>query len=262
MAVFRALTAQYTFKTNQRRSTISSDMMGSSCVMRENKYVQTFLTMTDEEPEALKRTIENGLETGVTRLQKNRTAAGKQKGSKDVESKHLETFLTRTIEEPGALKRTFNDFGTAVDGVLRNETIAACKQKGSTNVDKIVDKSVFLKRRSHGNPCSNAVSASALNSLFEYPRDGVIPMHLIYAGGRQRKGSVIEMGTRSLIGYESAQHERDSSCQNVDLNGHVKCPQNTESNRIRNHVSSSRTNNEFQSRVICCECKGVLESYV
>lgn len=218
MAVFRALTAQYTFKTNQRRSTITSDMMGSSCVMKENRYVQTSRAMIDEEPEALKNTL-NGL-------------------------------------------------GTVVSGVQRNKTTAAGKQQGSKDVDKGADKSLLLKHKSYGSPYSKAVSDSALNSLFQYPRDSSeIPMHWIYAGGRPRRGSVIEEGTRSTIGYKSVEHEIDSSCQRVDLNGHVKCLQTTELNRIQRRVYSSRTNiKEFQSRVTCritdCECKGVLESYV
>lgn len=218
MAVFRALTAQYTFKTNQRRSTITSDMMGSSCVIKENRYVQTSRAMIDEEPEALKNTL-NGL-------------------------------------------------GTVVSGVQRNKTTAAGKQQGSKDVDKGADKSLLLKHKSYGSPYSKAVSDSALNSLFQYPRDSSeIPMHWIYAGGRPRRGSVIEEGTRSTIGYKSVEHEIDSSCQRVDLNGHVKCLQTTELNRIQRRVYSSRTNiKEFQSRVTCritdCECKGVLESYV
>ena len=46
MTVFRALTAQYSFRPSRRSSAITSDMMGSSCVLKENKYVQTFVTMT------------------------------------------------------------------------------------------------------------------------------------------------------------------------------------------------------------------------
>jgi len=33
MTVFRALTAQYTFRSSRRSSAITSDMMGSSCVL-------------------------------------------------------------------------------------------------------------------------------------------------------------------------------------------------------------------------------------
>ena len=217
MVVFRALTAQYTFKTSQRRSTITSGMMDSSCVMKENKYVQTSRTMIGEEPEAL--------------------------------------------------KKTFHGLGTVVSGIQRNKTAAAGKQKGSKNFDKGADKSLLLKHRSHGSPYSKAVSDSALNSLFQYPRgSSEIFMQSIYAGGWPRKGSVIEVGTRSMIGYKSVKHKRDSSCQNVGLNGHVKCPQITESNRVQRRVSSSRINNELQSRVTCritdCECKGVVESCV
>lgn len=48
MAVFRALTAQYTFKASRRSSAITSDMMGSSYILKENKYVQTCGTMTEK----------------------------------------------------------------------------------------------------------------------------------------------------------------------------------------------------------------------
>lgn len=48
MTVFRALTAQYTFRSSRRSSAITSDMMGSSCVLKENKCVQTSVTMTEE----------------------------------------------------------------------------------------------------------------------------------------------------------------------------------------------------------------------
>ena len=48
MTVFRTLTAQYTFRSSRRSSAITSDMMGSSCVLKENKSVQTFITMTEE----------------------------------------------------------------------------------------------------------------------------------------------------------------------------------------------------------------------
>lgn len=48
MTVFRTLTAQYTFRSSRRSSAITSDMMGSSCVLKENKCVQTFITMTEE----------------------------------------------------------------------------------------------------------------------------------------------------------------------------------------------------------------------
>lgn len=48
MTVFRALTAQYTFRASRRSSAITSDMMASSCLLKENKCVQTSLTMTDE----------------------------------------------------------------------------------------------------------------------------------------------------------------------------------------------------------------------
>ena len=48
MTVFRTLTAQYTFRSSRRSSAITSDMMGSSCVQKENKYVQTLVTMTEE----------------------------------------------------------------------------------------------------------------------------------------------------------------------------------------------------------------------
>ena len=55
MTVFRALTAQYTFKSSRRSSAITSDMMGSSCVLKENKCVQTSVTMTEEY--AIERTV-------------------------------------------------------------------------------------------------------------------------------------------------------------------------------------------------------------
>ena len=48
MTVFRTLTAQYTFRSSRRSSAITSDMMGSSCVQKENKCVQTLITMTEE----------------------------------------------------------------------------------------------------------------------------------------------------------------------------------------------------------------------
>lgn len=48
MAVFRALTARYTFKSSRRSSAITSDMMGSSCILKENKCVQTCGTITEE----------------------------------------------------------------------------------------------------------------------------------------------------------------------------------------------------------------------
>lgn len=41
VSVFRAITSQYTFRPSRRSPTITSDMMGSSCILKENKYVQT-----------------------------------------------------------------------------------------------------------------------------------------------------------------------------------------------------------------------------
>ena len=52
MQVFRALTARYTFRSSRRSSALTSgDMMGSSYVMKENKYVQTCSAMNSEESE-------------------------------------------------------------------------------------------------------------------------------------------------------------------------------------------------------------------
>lgn len=66
MTVFRALTAQYTFRPSRRSSAITSDMMGSCCVLKENKSVQTCGTMTEEH--VRERTVNdlvNGPATGL-----------------------------------------------------------------------------------------------------------------------------------------------------------------------------------------------------
>ena len=79
MTVFRALTAQYTFKTSRRSSAITSDMMGSSCIMKESKYAQTSGIWTDERPEG-----SNGTWTAVDDIQGNNiTTARRNKISKD-----------------------------------------------------------------------------------------------------------------------------------------------------------------------------------
>lgn len=80
MTVFRALTAQYTFKTSRRSSAITSDIMGSSCIMKESKYVQTSGVWTVEQPEN-----SNGTWTAVEDIQgKNTTIARRNKISKDI----------------------------------------------------------------------------------------------------------------------------------------------------------------------------------
>ena len=87
MAVFRALTAQYTFRSSRRSSALTSDMMGSSCVLKENKYVQTSGTMTEEEPEVEERTF-NRPETVVYDARENKVTT--ETNSKATENKASE----------------------------------------------------------------------------------------------------------------------------------------------------------------------------
>ncbi|CAH3126777.1 unnamed protein product, partial [Pocillopora meandrina] len=48
VSVFRAITSQYTFRPSRRSPTITSDMMGNSCILKENKYVQTTAEIMEE----------------------------------------------------------------------------------------------------------------------------------------------------------------------------------------------------------------------
>ena len=85
MAVFRALTARYTFKSSRRSSAITSDMMGSSCILKENKCVQTCGTLIEEHVD-------------------ERTSNGPVTITNDAQA-CKETILNREIRKEGTEKR-------------------------------------------------------------------------------------------------------------------------------------------------------------
>ena len=214
VVVFRALTAQYTFRSSRRSSAITSDMMGSSCVLKENKCVQTSGTMTEEDPEVKERKLFNGL-IAVNDIQTNKTTnTGRDLSLKDIKKNN---------------------------------------------------KCALFKRKSSGSHNTKAVSDTALNMLFEYPRDSCeIPIKLIYGEKRARRGSATEEGSRSLTGSEGVEQRADSIFKTAGLR--EKCSAVGESDNNSLSTSSSSKKSVFYphgANTINSESKGIiLESCV
>ena len=224
MAVFRALTARYTFRSSRRSSALTSDMMGSSSVLKENKCVQTSCTMSEDRPEVKERTI----------------------------------YRTGTVSNEIEVNK----------GTLR-----------SRDMKKKTEKYPLFKRVHIGGLNTKAVSDTALNTLFEQPRDSrEIPKQSFHVRSFLRRGSVIEEVRRSRNGTESVKQKENFEKASRSLigkeltseksflhrtsviNGQPKCTPICESV----YVPSLKKNNAFSigTYQINCEFKGIMESDV
>ena len=119
MAVFRALTAQYTFRPSRKSSAITSDMMGSSCILKENKYVQTCETNTEENFN-------------------EKTCNEPKAVTSDVKYHSKETSCTEITAESTEKKAELNDF---VRCKLRCMKDLNTKAVSDTALNKLIDNS-------------------------------------------------------------------------------------------------------------------------
>ncbi|KAL9968369.1 hypothetical protein ACROYT_G026735 [Oculina patagonica] len=128
MAVFRALTARYTFKASRRSSAITSDMMGSSCILKENKCVQTCGTITEEHVD--ERTV-NGLATVVNDVQ----ACKENTLDRDIRLEATEKRAEKLMRSKWGRVRRLNT--KAVSDSALNKLVDNVKAPGFSDTERI-----------------------------------------------------------------------------------------------------------------------------
>ena len=140
--VFRALTAQYTFRASRRSSAITSDMMGSSCVLKENKCVQTSVTMTEEH--VAERTV-NGpatasacKETTLRRVLGPETIGNKAEYIARSKWGQVRGLIAKTVSDSALNKlgEKVNTPGLDVERTRRASTIEETSQLLTGNIER------------------------------------------------------------------------------------------------------------------------------
>ncbi|PFX19359.1 Metabotropic glutamate receptor 4 [Stylophora pistillata] len=190
MSVFRAITSQYTFRPSRRSSAITSDMMGNSCILKENKYVQTTVEIKEEicHEQICNEPVRVAIGFNSHDKEISKTVEVEEEGTESKERKDLEhrtwghiRVLNMRAKSDTALSRSFDNPHALAFG--KTEGKRACVEHTTDDANMLIHQEIVNQREK-----SSHRKYTSLNEL-QYPLKAEAAkesMHHLYRQEKER----------------------------------------------------------------------------